>query len=309
MQKKAEFAPRDRTEIFKRELGYMFLEMDDGQQHHGYGTTGCSGNGCTLNTHLRTAPMSENKGIVTEDVQNIGDARHHHRINHLVCTSQRGRERQRQCLKERQSTRQAKIHQSIPHQFGAQSHQQQEFLCIEEKQCADHHAKHQIRHQCHAHHLHKTFMQSCADILGTKDGCAHREKLIDEKHQRHELVVKTHSRHAIVAVTTQHHGVNGTQQHHQRNLNENWDSQYLQLPLQGVFVHIQFPIISVLFAKVRLYFEITKKKTPTEPMGLICASKTIWSFCHFVILSFFGTKVVRRCPFELYDVRLTRIAT
>ena len=38
-------------------------------------------------------------------------------------------------------------------------------------------------------------------------------------------------------------------------------------------------------------------------MGLVCASKTIWSFGHLVIWSFLGTKVVRRCPFELYDVR------
>ena len=95
IQQVLQFLPRHGTEIVQRELWDMLPEMDNRQQHHCNGTTGSRGNGSTLDTQLRTAPMAEDKGIVAEDVQHIDNTCHHHRIDHLVGTTQRGRERQR----------------------------------------------------------------------------------------------------------------------------------------------------------------------------------------------------------------------
>ena len=114
--------PGHRTEIAEREPRDMHLEVDGSQQHHRHPTTHGSGDGSTLHTQLRTTPATEDQRVVAHDVQYVHDACHHHRIHHLVGTPQRGGEGQRQCLEERQRTRQSQIYQSVAHQFGTQAH-------------------------------------------------------------------------------------------------------------------------------------------------------------------------------------------
>ena len=107
----------------QRELGDVLPEVDDGQQHHRNGTAGGCGDSSTLDTQLWTAPVTEDESVVAYDVQHVDDTSYHHRIDDLVGTAQRGRERQRQRLEERQRTRQSQVHQSVAHQLRAQAHQ------------------------------------------------------------------------------------------------------------------------------------------------------------------------------------------
>ena len=237
LQQISELLPGHRTEIAQRELRDMHAEMDDSQQHHRDGTARGSGNGRTLDTQLRTAPMAEDQRIVTQDVQHVHDTRHRHGPYHLVGTTQRGRERQRERLEERQRPRQPQIDQTVAHQFRTQPHQMQQVLGKEVQEGTHRQAEHQVHHQRHAHHLHQSFAQSCPDILSTKDGRTHREKLIDEEHERYQLIVQSHRRHTVVAVAAQHHGIHRTEQHHQCDLNEDRDGDDFQLMLQRTTCH------------------------------------------------------------------------
>ena len=234
----AQFLPRHGPEITEREAVYMLTEMNHAQQHRGHGATGSRSDGGPLDAHLRTAPATEDQGIVAQNVQHIDHTRHHHRIDHLVGTPQRGREGERQGLKERQGTGQPQIDQSVGHQLGPQSHQQQDGLGIKEQQCADHKAKHQVDHQRHAHHLHQPFAEPGPDILGTEDGGSHREELIDEEYQRDELVVESDGSHAVVAIAAEHDGVDGTEQHDECHFDEHRDGEHLELSFQRVGGHI-----------------------------------------------------------------------
>ena len=64
VQQVSQLLPGDRAEIVDGEAGYMHAEVDDGQQNHGDGPAGSSGDGCTLNAQLRTAPVTEDECIV-----------------------------------------------------------------------------------------------------------------------------------------------------------------------------------------------------------------------------------------------------
>ena len=123
VQQVSQFLPGDGTEIVQRETGDVYAEVDDGQQYHGDSATGGRGNGSTLDAQLRTAPVTEDERIVAQDVQYIDNARDYHWIDDLVSTAQRGGERQRQSLKERQGSRQSQINQSVVHQLRAESHE------------------------------------------------------------------------------------------------------------------------------------------------------------------------------------------
>ena len=90
VQQVSQFLPRDGTEIVQWKAGDMHLEVDGGKQHHSNSSAGDCGDGCTLDSQLRKAPMSENQRVVAYDVQNVNNTRHYHWINHLVSTSQRG---------------------------------------------------------------------------------------------------------------------------------------------------------------------------------------------------------------------------
>ena len=68
--------------------------MDDGEQHHGNAPTGSRGDGSTLDAQLWEPPMSEYEGVVAQDVDDVDNTCNHHRIDDLVGTAQRGRERQ-----------------------------------------------------------------------------------------------------------------------------------------------------------------------------------------------------------------------
>ena len=65
----------------------MDAEVDDGQQHHSHGTADGSGNGCSLDTQLRTAPMAEDEGVVANDIQHVDNTCDNHRIDDLVGTA------------------------------------------------------------------------------------------------------------------------------------------------------------------------------------------------------------------------------
>ena len=219
------------------EAGYVHAEVDDGQQNHGDGPAGSSGDGRTLYAQLRTAPVPEDECIVAQYVQHVDNACNHHRIDDLVGTTQRGGECQRQSLEERQGSREPQIYQSVAHQFRAESHEQQQVLGIEEKKQADCESEYQVDDQCHTHHLYQSFAKPCPDVLCTKYGGTHREELIDQENERDKLVVQSHGSHAVVAITTQHHGIYGTEQHDQCHFDKHWDGEHFQLSLQGLFCH------------------------------------------------------------------------
>ena len=151
----------------------MHLEMDGSEQHHSHCPARRSSNGGTLHTQLRTAQTSEYQGIVAYDVKHIHNTRHHHGIHHLVSTTQRGRESERQSLEKRQCTCQFQIHHTVAHQFRPQPHQVQQSLSLHVEQSTHDQSQQQVHYQCHAHHLYQSLSQTCTNILCTKDGCTH----------------------------------------------------------------------------------------------------------------------------------------
>lgn len=88
LQQVPQFLPGDGNEVVKREATDMNTEVDDSKQQHGDSAAGCCGNGGTFDTQLRTSPVTEDKSIVSQDVQYVDNARNCHRPNHLVGTSQ-----------------------------------------------------------------------------------------------------------------------------------------------------------------------------------------------------------------------------
>ena len=83
--------PRERGEQFLREGGYMLLEQDDKQDDDGDEPAEGGGDGRTLHTKSGHAELTEDKGIVADDVEHVHHHGHVHGVLGLVGTSERGR--------------------------------------------------------------------------------------------------------------------------------------------------------------------------------------------------------------------------
>ena len=115
--------PRERTEISQRKTVDMLAKQDDEQDNHRNAPAESRGNGSSLYSQLRETEPSENQRIITYDIKDIHNHRHHHRIYRLVCATQGCGKSQRQRLKKGECPYDTHIIHTILHQLGPESHQ------------------------------------------------------------------------------------------------------------------------------------------------------------------------------------------
>ena len=114
------------------------------EYEHGYNTAHGRSPCRTFDTHGRTAPVTEDKGVVAADVHDINRHRGKHRVERLARRAQYGAERERECLEERQRTGYLQICHAVSHKILSQTEHGEYRLRPEEHDSAEKHAEQHI---------------------------------------------------------------------------------------------------------------------------------------------------------------------
>ena len=186
--------------------------------------------------------MPKDEGVVARDVHDIDGKGGKHGLQCLASGTERGTERERQRLHERQAAGYAEIQHSVCHQPLAQPEGAQQRLSPQPQRDTHSHAEQRVDEDGNADYLHETRAETGAEILRAQYGGSHRHELIDEKHERHKLVVKPDSRDGIVAETRQHHCIYRAEKHDERDVDENRQRQPVERFFQrDVILHKENP--------------------------------------------------------------------